>query len=165
MFIQGGYWGKVEVSVNVSDFASGRYDVNHLYLDGWLDFGHNGAFGDQSGVAVFGPAAGTSWSEHIVSAVLDPKTWSNGSGSDSVKLTYTFVNGEGPSGPFYARFRLNYGEGANTPTGAYNTGSIQDFGDIKHGSPGQDTPEPPTALLLFGGLFGAWVSRRIARPV
>ena len=142
-----GLYGKVEVDVNVSDYQSVRYDSTHkLYLDGWLDFGHNGVFGDQSGTY-----AGLAWNEHIVSKVLDPSTW----GSNGKTLAYTFVNGPGPNGPFYARFRLNYDEGVNTPIGVYNTGSIQDFGgDIKEV---QETPEPSSILLIFAGLF-SWVS-------
>lgn len=148
----GGYWGKVIVTLHATNHAT---LTSNLFLDGWLDFGHDGQFGNESGTTYQGAQPGTAWSELIVSAEIDPTLWS----TDEQEFTYTFMNGEGPNGPFYSRFRVNYGEGINNPTGPKLTGEVEDVGGLGHG---QETPEPATSLLMLGALM-ALVSARWLR--
>lgn len=149
----GGYWGKVIVTIHL-DRTLLLNPNNFVYLDGWLDFGHNGAFGDQTGS--FGGPNGTPWSELIVSDKIAFSEFQ----SDEQSFTYTFMNGQGPEGPFYSRFRVNYNEGANSPKGLMNTGEVEDVGGLGHGQ--VPLPEPSSNWLLFGALM-ALVSSKLLR--
>ena len=151
-----GQWGKVAITISVADQS--RYDITHqLYLDGWFDWGHDGHF-DEDGTIGLG-------SEHVISAIIDPSTW--GAGVFTKTLDFTFLNGDGPTGPFYARFRLNYDEGVNAATGAKNTGEVEDYGGCSLGQPchGQGVPEIDAAsgtgaITLLLGSLGLVAERR-----
>ena len=152
LLYRSGCWGKVDVAVTILDLA-----VGSIFLDGWLDYSHNGVFGDSEGDIVWGPLPGTHWSEHIISSVLDPTVL----GVGTHVLPYTFMNGEGPDGPFYARFRVSYGQGPNVPDDARDNGEVEDYGgSLRHGQ----TPTPATGWLIVAGLL-ALGRRRLLRQV
>ena len=81
LFYQSGCWGKVDVTVTVND----RSNSGPVFLDGWLDWGHDGTF-DETGF------------EHILTAKWDP-TDLTGWASDTQTFTYWFYDGPGPNGP------------------------------------------------------------------
>jgi hypothetical protein len=155
-FYSSNHWGKVAITISVADQS--RYDsTHHLYLDGWFDWGHDGHF-DENGTIGLG-------SEHVISAIIDPTTW--GTGVLIKTLDFTFLNGDGPTGPFYARFRLNFDEGANAATGVKSTGEVEDYGGCTTGQPchGQGAPEIDAAsgagaLTLLLGSLGLLAERR-----
>lgn len=143
-----GYWGKVVVTLHATDHAN---LTDKIYLDGWLDFGHNGIFGDQSGTTSKG-----NWTENIVSSVIDPTQWA----SDEQSFTFMFLNGSGPTGPFYSRFRVNYGGGTNAPTGYQANGEVEDYGGLLHA---QYCPEPASNYLLLGAFLALTGVYRLRR--
>lgn len=142
-------WGKVDVTMSVADHTLPRYQTGVLYLDAWFDWGHDGVFDEGA--------------EHVISEILDPSTWMD----DFVTESYTFSVAPGPTGPFYARFRLNYDEGVNAATGDVSTGEVEDYGCSLEGGGachGQ-IPLPATFGLmplggLLAGLFGVMLARR-----
>jgi hypothetical protein len=140
-------WGHVTVGIFALNHL--RFTGGPLYLDAWLDYGHNGVFGDESGTIQSAVNAGTAWTEHIISAIIDPSAFT----SDYQSFDYSFMNGEGPNGPYWARFRLSYGEGANAATGAKDFGEVEDYGSLQHAGGGQ-IPVPPTIWLVLTGLLG-----------
>lgn len=145
LFYQSGCWGKVEVAVTVNRSAySGS-----VFLDGWLDWAHDGTF-DQTGL------------EHILTDSWDP-TALGAWGSDTQTFTYWFLDGEGPTGPFYARFRVS--EAANTPTGARGFGEVEDYGGLGHaqGVPEIDATSSTSALALLLGSLALLGERRRRR--
>ncbi len=98
----GGLYGKIDIEVSVSQYDSIDYGPDSdqlLYIDGWIDWTHDGDFADD-GTFDTGPNSGMAWDEHIISFTADPSTW----GQNSMIFTETFLNGWGPEGPFYARF-------------------------------------------------------------
>jgi len=150
----GGLYGKVNILASVSQWNSGRYSSSKLlYIDAWIDWTHDGDY-DDSGIIPIGPYAGQNWSEHIISFTTNPSTW----GQNSMLFSLTFLNGWGPPGPMYARFRLSYNEGVNLSFGLKTYGEVEDYGGLKH--PQRPVPEPVTLLLLTTGLVGFAISRR-----
>lgn len=145
-----GLTGQVRVSVSVADHTSARYvgAGNQLYLDAWLDWAHDGDFDDT------GVLNGQAWTEHVIAQVLDPSTWS----ADTLDLTLSFFNGNGPTGPFYGRFRLSYGEGSNDWFGLMTYGEVEDYGGctaggLCHGQEGVDAPSAAWLLVIGGWLL------------
>ena len=128
-------WGKVEITVTA---LRNLYAGGSVYLDGWLDWGHDGSFA-------------TTGLEHIVSdswSATDLSTWT----SDTRTFTYWFLDNTGPEGPFYARFRIS--EAPNAPTGASAYGEVEDYGGLGHGqTPEIDPASGGNALaMLIGGV-------------
>lgn len=138
-----GHWGKATFTVHATDHTSLS---SLIYVDGWIDWGHDGSFQETN-------------FEHVVSMTLDPQSSVTWSGDDAT-ITAMFWIGYGPNGPFYSRFRVNYGEGVNAATGQTLTGEVEDFGDLLHG---QECPEPAGNLLLLGGLIPLFAARQWRR--
>lgn len=136
-------WGKVDVTVTVD---RAHYTGGSVFLDGWIDWAHDGSFAN-TGL------------EHILSASWDATAVSNWA-SDTQTFTFWFLDGGGPNGPFYARFRVS--ESANLATGAKAFGEVEDYGGLLHGqgTPEIDPASSGSALALLVGGFLLMSERR-----
>lgn len=128
LFYMSGCYGKVRVTVTVG----AGFENRPIYLDGWIDWAHNGTF--DGGF------------EHILG-----QSWT-GLAAGQYSFDYWFLDGAGPNGPFYARFRLSADDtdqGVNAATGLRQYGEVEDYGGLHHG---QGVPEIDTSAA--GGALG-----------
>lgn len=137
-----GCWGKVDITITVDRT---NYTGGSVFLDGWLDWAHDGTFA-------------TTGLEHIVSDSWDAAALNSWTG-DTMTFSYWFLDGGGPTGPFYARFRVS--EAVNNPTGAAALGEVEDYGGLGHAQvPEIDPASGGNALALLVGSLALIGARR-----